>query len=223
MKKALSLFLMFIMIASLGLGLTSCGGGENNNGGDDASSGIHYSVNVGTKIEALSKEKQSKIDNYATDCKTFVINGYKDFAENRAQKELQPYIAITDTFVYDFSSIDKNAADKDLLKEVSAIFREDKVLPLMYIEFSGYLSYYTIGGYNYKNISLAESNLMNGFLIFEDETVILGNYKRILKMYGYNMPQSTLCINCGDKYSEELDANALELYDKALVHLKKYE
>ncbi len=218
MKKALSLFLMFIMIALLGLGLTSCnGGGQNNNGGDDVSAGIHYSVNVGTKIETLSEEKQLEIGNCVEDCKTFIINGYK---ESTLPEGVDHYIAITDTFVYDFSSLDEVTEDERVLNMLKSL-REDEVCPIMYIEFSGYVSFF---GSNYKNIPLFNSGRMVGFFVFEDETFIALNYEKMCaNIYYYAMPTNTVCINCGDKYSEELDANALEAYDKVLAHLKEYE
>lgn len=217
--KKIALCLVIIMSFSI---LVSCNIFRLNTYNPDE---IHYSIDEGSKIETLSTDMQAKIYNYAEDCKIFCINDYKNLINNKSFEELDPYIAITDTYVYDFSAIDTETTNTEDLKVIEMLqkLRRDKSLPVMYVEFFGYVSYYP-GFQGLMLMPLQVLQNIGGYFIFGDETVISLPYRMMCATnYNYELPDGTVIINCGDAHSEELKGITVEWYNKTPTALKLYE
>ena len=180
----------------------------------DVSNEIHYPLsNLGTKIEALPLAQQQKIDEYVYDCKTvFSLTYAYQMAECDCIEDA--YLTFTDVFVYDLSKID----EKNLDETSSKIWNQIKALnngafkPIMYIELSGFCNWYPVTDY-YRPIYFSETNLIYGYFIFENETATPGVYKSMVyNFYHYEMISGAEFINCGDKYSEEVNLEEAAYY-----------
>ncbi len=181
----------------------------------DDSTKIHYSPSdYGIKIESLTPDQQQRIDEYVFDCQNIFTASYAHSLDTWDYSRFgAPYISFTDTFVYDFSTVNENDLDNgayQIWNGIKALSKEESA-PIMYIELSGFLNYL---GDTYKPTSFAESSLVYGYFIFEDETCVPMTYKSMCsKYYYYKMPERTDLINCGDKYSGEKSTEALvDLY-----------
>lgn len=174
---------------------------------------IQYAVSDGTKIETLPTSEQNKIDEYVADCKTLYTVGYAyNVISTFSESSIDPYISFTDTFIYDFSNIKEESLNSESLILWNKIksLNEGESKPIMYIELSGYVEYFP----NYKPDPLQNYGILNGFFIFEDETVIPMTYHRICTMvYVFELVQGTQLINCGNKYAEEINSKKItDLY-----------
>lgn len=185
---------------------------------------IRYSVDIGTKIEALSTADQKLIDEYVNDCKTIMATAY---SHNYLTKDYElysnPYFAFTDTAVYDFRNVDEASMGEkslklwNLIKETVGQGKE----PIMYIELDGYAC---IWSDNFVRTSFEESAKINGFFVFADDSVIQLNYTQICKtFYIYQLIDGTEIINCGDKYAEDLSKEEIMTFDKEPIRLKTKE
>jgi hypothetical protein len=99
--------------------------------------------------------------------------------------------------------------------------RTDGKLPLMYVELQGYVEYFP--GYLYTSID--EVNIVNGFFVYDDQTVINLNFKNISSStYVYRLLENTQVINCGNKFSSEhsFTKNSLLDYNKNTSTLTLY-
>lgn len=219
MQKLLKSLLSLITTFSLSLNILSCTTPSQTS--EVNNNEIHYSINVGTKIDTLSNEKQALLDDYIEDCKIIFTNNYNELAKKAPVFEIGviPYLAFTDTFVYDFTTVDLSFSDSsDMLKMLQSL-REDKMLPIMYVELQGYCTFLP----TYNSFLQLDPNWCCLF-IFEDRTFVNTSYITLSNRYViFEMPKDTLIINCGDKYAEELNANSLSNYNKKLKTLKLYE
>ena len=220
MRKLLSIILLTVMLLTV---FTSCNNNEPITEVDadgfvvvngfkteyrvvqEGSNEIHYPLlKSDEKIESLPLELQGKIDAYVADCKTIYTASYAQDLDSRNFDGFgEPYISFTDTFVYDFSKVDESglgAVTSELWNDIKNL-NDGQSAPIMYIELQGFSNFL---GESYKPTTLLENATICGYFIFEDETVIPCEYKKICNMYfWYKMPEGTELINCGDKYSEE--------------------
>lgn len=184
---------------------------------------IHYSVTIGTKIETLSLIKQKLLDEYIEDCKTIMLAQYAyNYSSTEYQCYSEPYFAITDAFIYDFRDINEASMSEDSLNMWNFIKEEigEGKTPLMYIELDGYACKFFN---NYIVTSFDDIGMTNGFFIFDDDSVVLLNYKYVSqRFYNYMLIDDTKIINCGDKYAEELSKNDILTFDfeQELIRLK---
>ena len=176
--------------------------------------GIIYSTNFGTKIEDLSINKQYTISNYVSDCKILLINDYK---ESISRWQLaNPYIDITDTFVYDFSNVNENDLDEESLSVWNSIkkMNNNEAKPLMYIQINGYCNYFSD---DYIVTQINETSLTNGYFIFKGNIVVPAHYRYISNaLFSYQLPKGTTIINCGNKYSEKNTSTDIHNFDDTL-------
>ena len=168
---------------------------------------IHYSINLGTKIETLSLNEQQLISEYVEDCQKLYTGTYAGYAcrywGNDNSFTTKPYLLFTDTFVYDFRSADESNMDKNLLILWDSIkaLSDGTSKPIMYIELCGYIQYFPD---EFTLTTLQDGNFMWGYFIYEDETVVPYSYKKIgNECYAYKIPEETEIINCGNKYADE--------------------
>jgi len=172
---------------------------------------ITYSTNYGSKIENISKAKQTKINEYVVDCKTLFISAYK---ESVVEYITNPFIDFTDTFVYDFSTVNEASLNEPSTENWERIkkLHNSETTPIMYIELYGYCSYY---GDNYIPHALSDIGVMNGFFIFEDNSVVSYTFRRICNYtYYYELINGTTVINCGDKYAEKTTSSYIKSFNK---------
>ena len=214
MKKLLITILSFIII------LTCVGCSTPNTNG---SNGISYSTNQGTKIDTLSTAKQQTIDKYVNDCKILYTLAYKEVRNNMATVQPLPYIAFTDTFVYDFSGVNfasPSAIDSNIIKRLQYL-KDDQSLPIMYVEVLGYCSYFPD---NYTITEIVATAINNGFFIYADNTVVEATYHRICSAtYTYKLLDGTTTINCGNKYAQELNHVQIKSFNLTPTTLTKYD
>lgn len=207
MKKLISFTAVILLLVSM---LSSC----------TKNSVIRYSTSQGTKIEKLTRYEQADIDEYVNDCKAIFTHGYADLLESQLRSIQEPYLAFTDTFVYDFRDVDES----DMSKQSSMIWKNIKELnpndaePIMYIELCGYLKYWSD---DYVITSFNETAMLYGFFIFDDDTYAQNTYKRICNInYTFTLVDGAEIINCGDKYSEELDGDQVLDFDEDIERLE---
>lgn len=212
MKKNLFLILLIILCFCF----SGCGTTNNNANNSE----IIYSTNWGLKIENLSGTKQSEISDYVEDCKVLFIDTYKEQTEGLI---LESFIDFTDVFVYDFRGVDESALDKDSLllwKEIKKL-HNNETNPLMYIEINGYCPYYSDDS---PITQINQISIMNGFFIYNDNTVVCCRYQVIMSIvYIYGLVSGTTIINCGNKYAESIDSNCIKNFDAKLEILKIVE
>ena len=196
---------------------SACGTSNNNatNNGDEDR--IIYSTNFGAKIESFSEEKQSQISNYVADCKVLVLIKYKERVKDYI---LDPFVDFTDVFAYDFNNVDEsNLDDNSLLiwKEIKGL-RNNEAKPLMYIEINGYCRYFSD---YYIATQLGEIAIVNGFFIYNDNTVVQILYRHVASyVYFYELPKGTVTINCGNKYSQKHTLSDINNFDGKLKTLE---
>ena len=193
---------------------SACEATNNNitNYGDE--NRIIYSTNFGTKIEDLSNNKQSTISNYVSDCKILLVNSYKELINGR--QLANPYIDITDTFVYDFSSVNENNLDEDSLSVWNSIkkMNNNEAKPLMYIQINGYCNFFSD---DYVATQISETSLIHGYFIFKGNIVVPASYHYISSSsFIYQLPKGTTIINCGNKYSEKNTSTDIHNFDDTL-------
>ena len=175
---------------------------------------INYTIsNLGTKIEALPLSEQQRIDDYVYDCKTVFSLAY---AYRMLESDCieDAYLTFTDVFVYDLSKIDEKNLDDISLE----IWNQIKALnngaskPVMYVELSGFCNQYPFTDY-YRPIYFSETNLKYGYFIFENETATPEVYKSMIyNIFHFEMISGAEFINCGDKYSEEVNLDEAAYY-----------
>lgn len=216
MKK----FFFLIVSIILCFCFSACGTSNNNatNNGDEDR--IIYSTNFGAKIESFSEDKQAEISNYVADCKVLFVNAYKETNEMHDGQITNPYIDFTDVFVYDFSNVIETTLDNNSLKVWKKIkeLRNNEVKPLMYIQINGYCQYFPN---DYIATQLGETVIVNGFFIYNDNTVVPMPYKNIaLRVLIYELPKGTVTINCGNKYSQKHTLSDINNFDGKLKTLE---
>lgn len=220
MKK----FLISIVFIILCFCFSACETTTNNaiNNGDN--NGIIYSTNVGVKIDSFSETKQSEIGNYVADCEVLLVNSYKEvITDIHAGQIVNPYIDFTEVFVYDFSNVEETTLEDNslLIWEQIKELRNNEAKPLMYIQINGYCQYFSN---DYIATQLGEINIMNGFFIYNDNTVVQMHYRMIAnRLYIYDLPKGTVVINCGNKYSQKNTSSDINNFVGKLKILKVEE
>ena len=131
-----------------------------------------------------------------------------------------PYIDFTEVFAYDFNNVDEsNLDDNSLLiwEEIKGL-RNNEVKPLMYIQINGYCQYLPN---DYIATQLGETAIMNGFFIYNDNTVVPMPYRLVAsRTYIYELPKGTVTINCGNKYSQKHTLSDINNFDGKLKTLE---
>ena len=90
--------------------------------------------------------------------------------------------------------------------------------PLMYIQINGYCQYLSN---DYIATQLGETAIMNGFFIYNDNTVVPMPYKHVAnQVYIYELPKGTVTINCGNKYSQKHTLSDINNFDGKLKTLE---
>ena len=219
MKKFFFVLVIIFCFCFSGCGIMNNGNtNEENYSNNETKNEIVYSTNWGTKIEEFSLIKQSQIGDYVIDCKALFVDTYK---ENIDGHVLEPFVDFTDVFVYDFSDVNEAALDKDSMKVWGKIksLRNNEATPLMYIELNGYCPYF--GDYGYIT-QINQIGIMNGFFIYNDNTVVQVSYIKGVanSCYIYELVRGTNIINCGNKYAESIEVDSLKGFDSTLKILR---
>ena len=215
MKKIFFVLVIIFCFCFSGCGIVNNGNtNEENYSNNETKNEIIYSTNWGTKIEEFSLIKQSQIGDYVIDCKALFVDTYK---ENMNGYVLEPFVDFTDVFVYDFSDVNE---DKDSMTVLEIIknLRNNEATPLMYIELNGYCPYYS----DYSFVTqINQLGLINGFFIYDDNTVVPCRYLQIIaKSYNAELVSGTTIINCGNKYAESIEVDSLKGFDSTLKTLR---
>ena len=208
--KRISIILTICIFVLLCTSLISCNKAKSDEESNEKEI-IYYSTNIGTRIESLSKSDQEMIDSYAQDCVTIYIHSYEEGTAEQMESfgTFKRYLAITETFVYDFRDCNLESSEKMLRMFTS--LRTDEKTPIMYVELNGYISYYD----NYINIPISSSPIINGFFIFDDGTYVQLTYKLFAtRFYLHNTPEGTVTINCGNKYSKEMNGGDFLVFNQ---------
>ena len=217
MKKLFCLILTCIAIFTC----SSCSAGENQTGENQTGENqTEYLMSIGTKIDSLSKEDQDAISAYVSDCKTYLIEWYKEFNAENDHLDIDPYIVFTEVFVYDFRNCNVNSEESDDIWfwEYIKKLRADEKLPIIYIELQGYINYLGNELYTLNNL------WNNGIFIYDENTAIPYPHKSITQATMiFSYPTGTEFINCGNRFSEEFTSEAIVNYNEPLKTLSPYQ
>ncbi len=216
--KKLFIPILFIILCFC---FSACETTTNNAINNRDKNGIIYSTNFGAKIESFSEDKQAEISNYVADCKVLFVNAYREKVNEMHDGQItNPYIDFTDVFVYDFSNVIETTLDNDSLKVWKKIkeLRNNEVKPLMYIQINGYCQYFSN---DYIATQLGETAIVNGFFIYNDNTVVSMSYQNVASyVYFYGVPKGTVTINCGNKYAQKHTLSDINNFDGKLKTLE---
>ena len=215
MKRLLCCIILIIAFICT---LASCSNDDPNITLNEDSNRITYSSNFGTKIDTLSISEQKMIDAYVEDCKTLYKVGYNTAS---IPDFLVPYLSFTDVIVYDFRNVDENTFDLQSLwlwNYLKKFYPESR--PMMYVELAGYHAYF-----NSDWLTPIQSGaIIYGFFIFEDETVIRQTYNSLCHtVFAYKLFEGTTVINCGNKYSEELNGQQFNAWVNSMSEYKSLQ